>query len=239
MTYEARAQALLDCGVDVVVDLPFESVRQHSGEKFVEEVIVAGLGAKFVLAGPDLRFGHRRSGSATLLAEMGPKHGFSVEVADTVLQNENRISSTRIREVISEQGDMIEAQKLLSRPHRVSGIVVHGAKRGRELGFPTANLRTLTELIPLPGIYAANARCQDGSVHAAAVSVGHNPTFGTNSLTVEAFLLDFTGDLYGQTLDLDFHARLRGEAAFDSIDALLEQMNQDVLDTRRLLLSES
>ena len=238
-TYRRRAELLFSAGVDWVIDLPFEDVRMLDAVDFVRQVLVDGLGVKHVLAGPDLRFGYGRSGSGALLRELAPKFGFSAQIASALCSGEARISSTRVREAVSTEGDVVEARRLLGRPHRVTGRVVHGAKRGREIGFPTANIDPETPLIPLPGIYAARAVCESGARYAAAVSVGHNPTFGTHALTVEAYLLDFEGDLYEQELSLDFLERLRGEVAFDSVDALIEQMNMDVQATRELVEQET
>ena len=238
-TFEERANRLFAAGADWVIDLPFPEVRNQDAVEFVEQILVLGLSAKYVLAGPDLHFGRGRSGNSELLAALGPKYGFQVDVAPAVLQGEMRVSSTLIRREVSEQGDMQSARALLGRPHRVTGRVVHGAKRGRQIGFPTANLEPQTELLPAPGIYAASAITVSGESYGAAVSVGHNPTFGTHGLTVEAYLLDFDGDLYGQQLSLDFLARLRGELAFESVEALIEQMDRDVALTRDIVKLET
>ena len=238
-TYEERARRLFEAGADWVVDLPFDAVRNMAAEEFVQQILLDGVRATYVLAGPDTRFGHGRTGDSQTLSTLGELHGFTVEVADTILQGATRISSTRIRTLVADEGDVGGARELLGRPHRVTGRVVHGAKRGRELGFPTANLAPMTSLLPTPGIYAAQALCESGARYPAAVSVGHNPTFGANDLTVEAYLLDFSGDLYEQTLSIDFYARLRGEVAFDSVDALITQMQHDVDRTRALISDEA
>jgi riboflavin kinase/FMN adenylyltransferase len=194
-------------------------------------VLVEQLGARRVSVGENFRFGNRARGDAALLAS---QDAFATRVVEMVEVDGEIVSSTHIRGLVAA-GDVATAARFLGAPFHMRGIVAHGDKRGRTLGFPTANLVPDPRLVvPDHGIYACRAAV-DGETHIAAVNVGVRPTFKTGrGLLVEAFLLDFDGDIYDQELRLDFLERLRGERRFDSVDALVEQMGQDVLDTRRV-----
>ena len=242
---DQKLELLEAAGVDRTVVLRFDEERANeSAESFVREVIERGLDARLVVVGEDFHFGHGRKGNVALLAEMGAAAGFEVEGvslasdADGPAASGTAISSTRIRALVAG-GRVAEAAELLGRPHQVRGTVVHGDNRGgTELGFPTANLDVPSAIaLPAAGIYAGWYERPDGSRHAAAVSVGRRPTFydGGGELLVEAFLLDFSGDLYGEEGRLSFVARLRDEQAFDSVDALVAQMHRDVAAAREVL----
>jgi len=206
--------------------------------------LVDGLDARLVVVGEDFHFGHGRKGNVALLTEMGAVAGFAVDgvalasADDVAGELAPPVSSTRVRTLVAA-GDVEEAAVLLGRPHQVRGPVVTGDRRGgAELGFPTANLAIPGEIcLPAPGIYAGWYERPDGTRHRAAVSVGRRPTFygPGGELLVEAHLLDFSGDLYGETARLSFVHRLRDELAFDSVDALVAQMGRDVDRVRALL----
>jgi riboflavin kinase/FMN adenylyltransferase len=190
--------------------------------------------------GHDFHFGHKRSGNVPLLAAMGGELGFDV-VGMRLVGDDSpesvELSSTRIRTLLSG-GEVRQAAELLGRPHEVRGTVDHGDARGRELGFPTANVGVPSEiLLPADGIYAGWYEGPHGEVYAAAISLGRRPTFYDNADTslLEAFLLDYDGDLYGQPAKVRFVERTRGEVKFDSVDALIDQMNHDVDNVRTVL----
>jgi len=241
---DQKLELLASAGVDRTVVVRFDEERANeTAEDFVSRELVDGLDARLVVVGEDFHFGHGRKGNVALLAEMGSVAGFEVDGvslsseapggADTL-----PVSSTRIRTLVAA-GDVEGAAVLLGRPHQVRGPVVTGDRRGgAELGFPTANLDVPAEIcLPAPGIYAGWYERPDGSRLQAAVSVGRRPTFygADGQLLVEAHLLDFSGDLYGERARLSFVHRLRDELAFDSVDALVVQMGRDVQATRELL----
>ena len=211
-----RLELLESTGVDYVVVVRFDQERANeSAEDFVREVLVDCLRARAVVVGHDFHFGHGRRGNVAMLQEMGAVYGFDVLGINPVADGagHDAISSTRVRALLAE-GRVAEAAVLLGRLHEVPGTVDHGDKRGRELGFPTANLEVPGNLLlPADGIYAGWYERPDGSVHAAAISVGRRPTFYDDAGTslVEAYLLDFDGDLYGESARVRFVARLRGE----------------------------
>jgi riboflavin kinase/FMN adenylyltransferase len=228
--------------LDVVCVLTFDETRsQESAEDFVREVLVGLLHARLVVVGADFHFGHRRRGNVALLEEMGKDLGFEVLGLGLVAPEEEPqhepYSSTRIRGLLAT-GDVAGAARLLGRPHEVRGVVAHGDARGRELGYPTANVMVPPErCLPADGIYAGWFRGDDGVDRPAAISLGRRPTFyehADHSL-LEAHLLDFDGDLYGQEASVRFAERLRGEERFDSVDALVAQIGRDVDAVRKAL----
>ena len=241
---DQKLELLASAGVDRTVVVRFDEERANeSAEEFVTRELVDGLEARLVVVGEDFHFGHGRKGNVALLTEMGAVAGFAVDGVGLSSEAGTRpgaraVSSTRIRTLVA-QGDVEGAAALLGRPHQVRGPVVTGDRRGgTELGFPTANLYIPADIcLPAPGIYAGWYQRPDGSRFRAAVSVGRRPTFygADGELLVEAFLLDFHGDLYGEAARLSFVHRLRDELAFDSVDALVEQMGRDVERTRSLL----
>ena len=238
-TAERKAELIEECGVDLLVVLPFDEEFSHwPPEKFVERVLVEGLGVRSVFVGTGWKFGHKAAGDVALLKEMGAVHGFDVpEVALTEAAS-GPVSSTRVRQAVAG-GEVEVARMLLSRPFDVDGEVLRGDRRGTDLGFPTANTALDDALAhPARGVYAGRARTETGVWYAAAIDLGVNPQFGgdpaTSEWRIESYLLDFSGDLYGQNLRVEFHARLRDEATFSSIDALVAQIHEDVEATRAL-----
>lgn len=237
MSRQQRLEAFAALGIDDCVMVPFDDrLAQIPAETFVERVLVGQLHATHIILGGDFRFGHRGLGDAALLRVLAPRLGFTVEVIDWVADpDRGQLSSSRVREAITA-GDVTDAAEMLGRPVSVRGEVVHGDARGRELGFPTANLGGAVEgLVPADGVYAGHVLI-GGELRPAAISVGNNPTFTPDGQPrVEAFLLDFSGDLYGAAMEVRFVERLRGTVAFDSLDALIVQMNADVARTREVL----
>jgi riboflavin kinase/FMN adenylyltransferase len=242
-TLEQRLELLDATGdLDLCWVLTFDEARsKEAAEDFVREVLVDGIGARLVVVGADFHFGHRRGGNVPLLERMGAELGFEVLGLGLVAVEGDPTavpySSTRIRELLAK-GDVAEAARLLGRPHEVRGVVERGDQRGAEhLGMPTANL-TVPQRICLPadGVYAGTFVAEDEVERPAAISVGTRPTFYEDGdVLVEAYVLDFDGDLYGQRVKVRFREWVRGQERFVSTDALVEQMNADVEATRRIL----
>jgi riboflavin kinase/FMN adenylyltransferase len=236
LTEPARKAELIEAlGADVLCVIPFTpEFSRLPAEQFVHDVLVEHLHAALVVVGENFRFGHKAAGDEALLARLGRTFGFGVEDAPLVSSNGTVFSSTYIRSCV-DAGDVAAAAFALGRPHRVEGIVVRGDMRGRELGFPTANLLCGRHAaIPADGVYAAWL-VRRSSRHMAAVSIGTNPTFSGRERRVEAYALDFDGDLYGERVALDFAAHLREMRAYDSVEPLIAQIGQDVADTRAVL----
>jgi riboflavin kinase/FMN adenylyltransferase len=234
-TLDQKSELLGGLGVDVFVVLPFTAeLARLSGEEFVGGVLVEALGARSVVVGEDFRFGHRRRGDVSLLEELGGRHGFGVEALPPVLHEGLPVSSSRVRDVLA-RGQVEEARALLGRSFFIDGRVVEGERRGRTLGFPTANLATPNETLPLGGVYAARCRVPRGRWVPAVVNIGRRPTFGGNGVSVEAHLLDFEADLYGAELRIEFVGRLREERRFDGPEALVAQIGEDVSRARALV----
>ncbi|MCH6232154.1 bifunctional riboflavin kinase/FAD synthetase [Microbacterium sp. CFH 31415] len=242
-----KLQLLAETGIDATLLLRFDrDLADLPARAFVEHVLVGALGVRTVLVGRDFRFGRGGAGDPGLLAELGREFGFTVDVVDDVraIDAGRRVSSTWIRELLAE-GDVETAAKLLGRVPSVWGEVVHGLKRGRELGFPTANLSSECEgFVPADGVYAgwlidegSPDGLRRGIRYPAAISIGTNPTFDDVPVRqVEAYVLDETGlDLYGHRVEIQFARRIRGMVAFDGIDALIRQMTHDVTEVRTAL----
>ena len=237
-----RVQLLGELGVQAVCVVPFtKEFSQLKAEEFAQAVLADRLHAARVVVGRDFRFGNRAAGDVVLLGELGEKLDFVAECLDLLAEGGDRVSSSRIRQLLAD-GDVAGAADGLGRPHRVEGTVVEGHHRGRALGFPTANLRTHPyTAIPGDGVYAGWLATLDGEGEErerwpAAISIGTNPTFDGQERTVEAYALDRDDlELYGEVVAVDFAARLRGNTRFGSVDALVAQMHQDVGQTRALL----
>jgi len=248
---EQKLRLLADAGADATLMLTFDRALADLGAReFVEHVLVGALGVRIVMVGADFRFGRGGAGNPDLLRELGPEFGFEVHVVDDVraIDAGRRVSSTWVRELL-DAGDVADAARLLGRPHAVRGEVVHGLKRGRELGFPTANLSAdLEGFVPAEGVYAGwlvdegmpgdEASTPRSSVrYPAAISIGTNPTFDdVHVRQVEAYVLDETDlDLYGHTVEVEFVSRIRGMVAFQGVDALIAQMTDDIVRVRQEL----
>jgi riboflavin kinase/FMN adenylyltransferase len=242
---DQKLELLAAAGVDATYVVRFDEARSsETAEEFVHEVLIDCLRARAVVVGEDFHFGHQRGGDVALLRTMGAEGGFTVEglalvdADGTPADGGPNVSSTAIRRLLAD-GDVAGAAALLGRPHEVRGTVEHGDERGRELGFPTANLQIPAEIaLPADGIYAGWFERADATVHPTAMSLGHRPTFydrPAEAPLLECHLLDFTGDLYDEAVKVRFVARLRGEVKFDSAEALIEQMQRDVDETRNLL----
>jgi riboflavin kinase/FMN adenylyltransferase len=232
-----KAELIEQLGVDVLCVQPFTlDFSRLPAEEFVHDVLVAHLHAALVVVGENFRFGHRAAGDIALLQRLGRSFGFSVEAAPLLADDQAVFSSTYIRSCV-DAGDVTAAARALGRPHRVEGVVVRGDQRGRDLGFPTANLLTGAHAaVPADGVYAAWLVRGHGERLPAAVSIGTNPTFSGLERRVEAYVLDFAGDLYGERVALDFVTRLREQRTYQGVEPLVAQIGEDVAQTRAALL---
>jgi riboflavin kinase/FMN adenylyltransferase len=234
---DQKLELLASTGIDTTLVVDFDETRAaETAEDFVRTVLVDALHARSVVVGHDFHFGRHRRGNVGLLSVMGAEHGFDVTGVQLVKAGGDTVpvSSTRIRQLLA-QGDVEEAAVLLDRPHQVRGRVVHGDKRGRKLGFPTANVAVPGSIaMPADGVYAGRYIGPDGVARPAALSLGRRPTFYEQARLslLEAHLLDFSEDLYGQPARVEFVARLRGQERYSSVDALVEQMDRDVEQVR-------
>lgn len=215
-------------GVPNVRCLRFNAqLAAESAEHFVQRVLVDDLHAARVVVGEDFRFGHGRRGDVALLSALGGQAGFDIDAAPTVMAAGERISSTRIRALLAG-AQLDEAAVLLGRPYRVSGRVRRGEARGREIGFPTANLVPTKRLALADGVYAVEVKRASGERYAGAAHWGRRAWLGGGEHRLEVHILDFAGDLYGQLLHVDFIRFVRADSAFDSLDAMREQIEQDI-----------
>ncbi|MCK2036480.1 bifunctional riboflavin kinase/FAD synthetase [Microbacterium sp. SSW1-49] len=245
VTVDRKLELLGELGLDATLVLTFdEELAARSAEDFVVDILVTALRVSTVLVGEDFRFGRGGAGTPELLRQLGPQYGFDVEVVDEVYLpgSPRRVSSTWIRELLME-GDVSGASRVLGRNPDVRGVVVHGLKRGRELGFPTANLSPIVDaFVPADGVYAGWLVDHDTGIrHPSAISVGTNPTFDDVLVRqVEAHVLGQTGlDLYGHDVSVEFVERLRGMVAFEGMEKLSEQMADDVRVAARVLAEEA
>lgn len=236
-TVERKAELIEACGIEALAVLEFtKEFSKISAEDFVRNVLVGGLHAVHARVGANFTFGHRAAGTVATLREVGEPLGMTADEVGLFAIEGRVVSSSSIREALAA-GDLAWPRTALGRRFAVDGEVVAGAGRGKGLGYPTANLRTWPRLLlPGQGIYAGVAELEDGSRYVAAVDVGTNPTFGTEPLHVEAFLLDFPDDeLRGDTLTVEFWERLRDEVKFDSVDDLVAAIAEDVERTRGVI----
>ena len=218
-------------GVDRVLCLSFnERLRALSAEQFIESLLLEGLGVKHFVVGDDFRFGCDRRGDYALLKAAGERHGFSVAETETLILEDERVSSSRIREALAANNLML-ASRLLGRRYRVTGRVQHGQKIGRELGAPTANVRMHKYACPLKGVYAVRGHLRSAQFNGVC-NVGSRPTVNGVRPVLEVHLLDFKGDLYGELLSVEFLHPMRPEKRFDGLDALREQIAKDISAAR-------
>jgi riboflavin kinase / FMN adenylyltransferase len=226
-----------ELGVDFMVAYPTDEVLlQLSAEQFFAEIVQRRLGARALVEGPNFYFGRGRSGNIEVLGQLCERAGLSLHVVPPVEIDGDYVSSSRVRRLVTE-GHIEEARRLLTRPYRLRGMVMHGVSRGHHLGFPTANVGAIDTVLPGHGVYAGRAITEEGNNVAAAINVGPNPTFGEAGLKVEVHLIDWHGDLYGEPLEVDFLARLRDIQRFDGPEALTTQLERDVKEARRIAAS--
>jgi riboflavin kinase/FMN adenylyltransferase len=225
-----RVEILRGAGCDDVVVLPFDSeFSKMTPDQFVERVLLDTCRAKGVVVGPDFHFGHKRSGNIGTLRNWGKREGFTVQLVQPVMFEGQAVSSTRIRRVLEEEGNVEDAARMMTRVHETTGLVTRGDQRGRQLGFPTANLAVEPLQLPKDGVYAVVARVLDepgAELLRGVANLGYRPTFDAGH-SIEVHLLGFEGDLYGKRMRVGFVARIRGEAKFDGLDALRRQIDRD------------
>ena len=238
MNAEARLNRLAKLGVQHLYELPFDkTLAALSPEDFVSDVLADGLGIRHVVVGSDFCFGRGRAGKASDLQRLGKTHGFEATIADLITAADQPISSSAIRTALTE-GSPRDAAAMLGHWHRIEGEVVHGEKRGRELGYPTANMSVAGLHLPKLGVYAVKADVLTGphkGSYNGAASLGVRPMFGVNQPNLETFLFDFKGDLYGAHLSIAFVDYLRPELKFDGLPALITQMAADCDRARSIL----
>jgi riboflavin kinase/FMN adenylyltransferase len=228
--------ALAASGVERLVTLRFdERIRAMSPQAFVDELIVGALGAQYMVVGDDFRYGCQAAGTIETLTAAGHLRGFTVEQIPPFIIDAVRVSSTAVRERL-ERGDYTGAARLLGRGYSMRGRVVRGEQLGRKLGFPTANLRLTRRKPPLWGVTAVRAHGIESHALPGVASLGTRPTVGGLEPVLEVHLFDFAGDLYGRAIEVEFVAKLRDEVKFDSLDAMIAQMQRDAVQARALLL---
>jgi riboflavin kinase / FMN adenylyltransferase len=234
-TLDQRQELFATAGADAMLVFGFDAaLAATTAEDFVGELLARRFGAAGVVTGEDFTFGKARGGNVRVLAELGAAHGIQARAVGPVAEGGTVISSSRIREAL-QAGDCATATQLLTRPFAIRGTVEHGDKNGRLLGYPTANLPLGTYLRPRYGIYAVTGKLADGTVLNGAANVGVRPQFEPPKELLEPHFFDFSGDLYGQEIEVAFHHFLRGEAKFDSLDALIAQMALDCDQARDFL----
>lgn len=234
---QRRAELVEPLGIDYLVTCRTDAdFLKWSPETFFQRLVREELTAQGIVEGPNFFFGHRRGGNVDTLRQLCARHEIQCRIAAGAQADEELISSTRIRDAIC-RGEIATATRMLGHPHRIRGRVVAGARRGSQIGFPTANLAEIDVLTPGVGVYGGRALV-DGTVHDAAINIGPNPTFENTSETkIEVHLLDYTGDLYGRELLVDFVSHVRDIARFDSAEQLSEQLTRDVQTIRHQLAS--
>jgi riboflavin kinase/FMN adenylyltransferase len=233
-TFHGKMKLLAASGIDVVICANFtRAFADQNPDDFAHEVLHEKIGVREVYVGYDYAFGKGREGSIESLKRMGRTYGFEVGVIEAVEVNGVVVSSSVVRDMVSE-GKVDDAAKLLGRHYAIEGEVVHGVERGHKLGFPTANLRTANELIPAYGVYAVLASL-DGRSMKGVASIGIRPTFDAGPVSVEVYLLDFEGDLYGKQIEVSFIQRLRGEEKFSDAEGLVRQIKKDVKQAELIL----
>jgi riboflavin kinase/FMN adenylyltransferase len=231
---EDKLELLRASGIDGVIVIDFTlALSGLTPDEFVRDYLLDRIGARAVVAGHSVSFGHKRAGNAEVMVELGRRMGFETIVVGPVTVEGEVVSSTRVREVIAA-GEMRAAARLLGRDHFLSGIVAHGRERGRTIGFPTANLKAATECLPPDGVYASRVILPDGAFP-SITNIGMRPTFAEPARTIEAHIFDFDRDIYGARIQLEIVERIRGERKFESGQALAAQIAQDLKRAKEIL----
>jgi riboflavin kinase/FMN adenylyltransferase len=232
-TFEQKMQLIEAEGIEIGLRVPFTDVfAKQEPHEFIQEVLCRTIGARELVVGYDFRFGHQRTGTVEHLREAAATYGYRVTVVPAISVAGLTVSSSNIRKLV-RQGDVEGASRLLGRYYAVEGPVVEGFRRGRTIGFPTANVQPINEIVPQTGVYAVRVIWRDASLNGVA-NVGYNPTFGNDALSVEAHLFDFQTDLYGDTIRVEFVRKIRDERKFESVDALIAQIAQDAEQARAI-----
>lgn len=239
MRLREKVDRLSELPVDHTLILRFNrALANQTPESFIEDILIRALGVRYLVIGDDFRFGQRRAGDFNLLKSYGTRHGFEVADTASVLIGGERVSSTLIREALLE-GDLDRAARLLGKPYEVCGRVIHGQKRGREIGFPTANLLMQRKNTPVQGVFAVTMRGLTAQPLPGVANVGIRPTVsGDPTPLLETHLLDFSGDLYGKRVEVEFHRKLRDEQRFSGLDSLRAQIELDIQAARAHFASQ-
>ncbi len=236
--YEEKIRLFEKLGIDVLVKIPFTlDFAKMSPEDFVREILCDMLGAKEIFVGYNYRFGRGREGNIATLKNLGEKFGFSVREVEQVSLGGEVISSTKIRHLLKD-GEVEHAAKLLGRTYAVTGIVVRGDGRGKDLGFPTANIAPKHSIVPADGVYAVRLYVRD-KFYDGIANIGIRPTFGKNTLAIEVHIFEFNEDIYGEEISLYFVGRIRKEKKFASAAELIRQIRADIETARRMLAEPS
>jgi len=231
---ERKAELLSSLGVDWIVAYPTdEALLQLSAQEFFDRIVLRTLDARALVEGPNFYFGHNREGTIERLKQLSSAANVSLDIVPPVVIDGEIVSSSRVRDLI-RAGNVEQAASLLSAPYRIRGMVTHGAGRGAKIGFPTANLSGVDTLLPAQGVYAGRAH-SSGGIHPAAINLGPSPTFGVAMVRVEVHMIGVDEAIYGQPLEVDFSARLRDIRPFDSPAALIDQLNRDIDQVKRLV----
>ena len=234
-TLDQRERMFAAAGADAMLVFGFDgALASTTAEQFVADLLARRIGASGVVTGDDFTFGARRGGNAAVLRDLGARHGIVTETVAPILLDGAPVSSSLIREAL-KAGDPATATRLLTRPFAIEGMVVHGDKRGRELGWPTANVELGSYQRPAYGIYAVRVRLDDGSEHDGVANIGVRPMFDPPKELLETVLFDWQGDLYGRTVEVALHHYLRPEMKFEGLEVLKTQMEKDGAEARRLL----
>jgi len=229
-----RLKLLEEQGIDVVACYTFtKDIAKISAQDFVTDILVGKLNLKHLIVGPDFSFGRRREGNLSLLNKMGSEYGFDTEVVETALLDGEIVSSTSIRNLVRE-GNLIKAGKFLGYNFYIEGQVKEGERRGRQIGFPTANLETDWDILPKVGVYATLANV-DGTKYQSITNIGFRPTFGHSELLIETHIFDFNQDIYKKRIKVEFVDRVRDEQKFNGPEALVEQIKKDVEKVKEIL----
>ena len=232
-TFEQKMRLIAAEGMDVVLRVPFtDAFAQQSPEDFIRHVLRDRIGSHELVVGHDFRFGHNRSGTADELKAHGLVYGYRATIVPAISVADMTVSSSNIRRLL-KQGDVDIASRLLGRLYAIEGPVIEGFRRGATIGFPTANVQSINEIVPHTGVYAVRVAWQ-GRRYAGVSNVGYNPTFANPTLSVEAHLFDFAADLYGETIRVEFVRKIRDERKFASVDELTKQIAQDALTARAI-----
>ncbi len=231
-----RLKLLEDQGIDVVACYTFtKDIAKISAQDFVTDILVGKLNLKHLIVGPDFSFGRKREGNLSLLNKMGAEYGFDTEVVETALYEGEIVSSTSIRNLVRE-GNLLKARNFLGYNFYIEGQVKEGERRGRQIGFPTANLDTDWDILPKVGVYATLANV-NGTKHQSITNIGYRPTFGHNGLLIETHIFDFNEDIYKKRMKVEFVDRVRDEQKFNGPEALVEQIKRDVERVKEILSS--
>jgi riboflavin kinase/FMN adenylyltransferase len=232
-TFEQKMRLIASEGIEVGLRIPFTDVfAKQQPHEFIHEVLCRTIGIRELVVGYDFRFGHQRAGTVEHLQEAAVTHGYQVTVVPAISVAGLTVSSSNIRKLI-RQGEVEGASRLLGRYYAIEGPVVEGFRRGRTIGFPTANVQPINEVVPQTGVYAVRVTWREAHLNGVA-NVGYNPTFGNAALSVEAHVFDFQNDLYGDMIAVEFVRKIRDERKFDSVDALMAQIAQDAEQARAI-----